>query len=118
LGEETIHEAGIARNILRIAEEAAQANGLSVINRVEFEIGQFSGVDVAALAFALEALKRGTLLAGAEFAFQTPPLLLYCHACENEYLGDLEDLTCPACLGTRYEVIQGRELLVRSIAGA
>ncbi len=87
------------------------------IDQVELEIGAFSGVEVAALKFALEVLCPGTVLAETEFIYHTPHLLLYCGECENQYVADLDDLLCPSCLGVHYQVVQGRELLVRSIQG-
>jgi hydrogenase nickel incorporation protein HypA/HybF len=84
---------------------------------VHLEIGAFSGVEVEALQFALEVLSPGTLLETARFTFHTPHLLLYCLDCENEYIGDPEDLLCPGCLGADFEVRQGREMVVRSIHG-
>lgn len=101
---------------MRIVEQAAAANGLARIGKVVLEIGQFSGVEVDALELAFSAYRKGTILEEAEIEYLTPPLLLFCRDCENEYVGDLEDLRCPACEGTRYKVVQGRELKVKSIA--
>ena len=84
---------------------------------VVLEIGQFSGVQVEALEFAFSVISDGTILEGAEMEYQTPPLVLCCMTCEAEYLSDLEDLGCPVCLGTQFEIVQGRELVVRSISG-
>jgi len=98
-------------------EGAARTNELSSVRRVVLEIGAFSGVDVGALQFALDVLRRGTLLSGAEIEYQVPPLLLHCCDCENDYVGDPQDLACPGCEGTRFEVVQGREMVVKSITG-
>jgi hydrogenase nickel incorporation protein HypA/HybF len=116
-GEDPIHEAGIAQNVVRIVAEAARTNGLVRVHKVTLEIGQFSGVEIGALEFAFRALQRGTVLEAAEIEYVTQPLVLYCTQCENEYLGDLDDLRCPACMQSCFEVVQGRELMVKSIAG-
>jgi len=112
-----MHEAGIAQNILRIVEEAARVNRLSRVKTILLEIGQFSGVGVEALEFAFDALSGRTILEGAEIVYQTPPLVLFCINCQNEYLADCEDLRCPACMGTESTVVQGQELVVKSIIG-
>ncbi len=113
-----MHEAGIARNVIRIVEEVAQKNDLACVSKVVLEIGQFSGVEIGALEFAFSAFKRGTILQDAEIEYLTPPLTLFCKECENEYLGDFDDLRCPACMGTHFDIIQGREMVVKSIVGA
>ena len=85
--------------------------------QVDIIIGPFSGVDLDALQFALNALKPNTILQESIITFHTPDLLLFCNKCENEYVADILDLTCPACQSTDFEIIQGRELLIRSIQG-
>ena len=101
---------------MKIVEQAAAENGLARVSKVAIEIGQFSGVEVDALEIAFSAYRKGTILEGAEIKYLTPPLLLFCRDCQNEYVGDVEDLRCPACEGSRYRVVQGRELKVKSIS--
>ncbi len=85
--------------------------------RVVLEIGQYSGVVPDLLRFAFAAIKKGTILEQAEIEIEVPPLLLYCLGCENEYLGELDDLCCPVCLKEQFKIIRGREMLVRSVEG-
>lgn len=115
--EAEIHEASIAENILRIVEDAASQNNLSKIHQVVLTVGQFSGVQPELLHFAFEFINKGTIMEYAEIEIETPPLLLYCKKCETEYLGELEDLRCPACLGEAFDILQGRELTVKAIVG-
>lgn len=98
-------------------EKAAGGNNLGRIARVVLEIGQFSGVEPDLLRFAFTAIKEGTVLERAEIEIQVPPLLLHCRECENEYLGEIDDLRCPVCLKEQFNVIRGREMLVKSIEG-
>jgi hydrogenase nickel incorporation protein HypA/HybF len=116
-GGTSIHEAAIAQNILRIVEEAAEVNDLSHVSKIVLEIGQFSGVEIGALEFAFSAFKKGTLLETAEIEYVKPPLMLFCRNCESEYLGDWEDLRCPACMSEKFDIIQGQELVIKSIMG-
>ena len=81
------------------------------------EIGQFSGVEPELLHFAFEWVCKGTIIEKTEIEILTPPLLLYCRHCEIEYLGELEDLRCPVCLGEEFATLQGRDMLVKSIIG-
>jgi hydrogenase nickel insertion protein HypA len=81
------------------------------------EIGQFSGVEVGPLEFAFGVFKKGTILEYAEIEVLTPPLLLLCKRCENEYLADFEDLRCPTCLDQVFDILQGQDLMVKSIVG-
>ena len=87
------------------------------VEQVDLEIGALSGVEVDALQFALDVLAPGTILEKACITFETPLLLLYCPECDNEYVGDLDDLLCPGCLGSEFDVRQGRKMLVKAIRG-
>lgn len=107
----------MAENILRIVERAARENELKRVVRVVLEIGQYSGVEPELLRFAFAAINRGTVLERAEIEIEVPPLLLFCRECENEYLGDLDDLCCPICSKEQFDIIRGREMLVKSIEG-
>lgn len=107
----------IAENVLHIAERAARENNLKRIARVVLEIGQFSGVEPELLRHAFGVIKKGTILEQAEIEMQTPPLLLYCRICENEYLGEMDELRCPLCLKEEFNILKGREMVVKSIIG-
>jgi hydrogenase nickel incorporation protein HypA/HybF len=72
---------------------------------------------VEALRFAFSVLKQGTVLEQAEFEYLTPPLILHCGDCETQYVGQDEDLRCPVCEGENFQVVQGREMKVKSILG-
>ena len=98
-------------------DNAAAVNKLRRIVRVVLEIGQFSGVEPDLLRFAFAAIKKGTALEHAGIVILVPPLLLYCRECENEYLGEIDDLCCPICMKDQFNVIRGREMLVKSIEG-
>lgn len=104
-----MHEAGIAANIIEIAEDAA--HGAPVL-KVHLKLGAFTGVVREALEFAFEALKEGTLAAGAELEIETIPLIATCIACgwtgapEEDYC-----LLCPRC-GVPATILSGREMQV------
>jgi Zn finger protein HypA/HybF involved in hydrogenase expression len=76
-----------------------------------------SGVQIDSLKFALDALKPATMLSQAEFFFSTPLLLLYCRDCKNEYVAQIDDLICPGCMRSDFEIRQGNELKITAIQG-
>jgi hydrogenase nickel incorporation protein HypA/HybF len=84
---------------------------------VNLLIGALSGVQIDALQFALDALKPSTMLSQAEFIFTTPLLLLYCRLCKNEYIAQVDDLICPGCMHSDFEIRQGNELIITAIQG-
>lgn len=84
---------------------------------MELEIGAFSGVQIDALQFALQALTPNTILASTEFVYHTTLLKLYCTNCDDFYIAEPQDLICPNCMRSDFEIIQGCEMVVKSIQG-
>lgn len=103
--------------MIGIVEKVAGQYQLKRIEKVVLEIGQFSGVEAELLRYAFDVIRKGTLIEEAAIEILSPPLLLYCRKCETEYLGELDDLRCPVCLGEEYDILQGREMVVKSIEG-
>lgn len=105
-----MHEAGIIRAILEIAEKEALGREAVGIGRIGVRIGQFRGVVREALEFSFEVLREGTLAATADLEVETIPLRLACNDC-GEYPGEIGDLNffCPVC-GKVAEIVAGREM--------
>ena len=80
-------------------------------------IGDFAGVERNALEFAFRVLSKSTLAEGAELVIERVGILLRCCACDSEYPAEIDDLACPACGGEDFEVIRGRELVLRTLTG-
>jgi len=105
-----MHEASLIESVLHMASSQMRRHGGKRIHRLTLRIGALSGVAPDALAFAFEALKRGTAAREAVLDVEYLPLRLFCPACRREfeppgYLG-----ACPACGSWQCEVRQGREL--------
>ena len=98
-------------------ETSANEHQLSAVLRIDLRIGAFSGVQTDALLFALNALRRDTILSNADINIESPPLILYCQNCENEYLAEPDDLICPGCLKADFKIMQGQEMFVKAIQG-
>jgi hydrogenase nickel incorporation protein HypA/HybF len=112
-----MHEAGIAESILGIAKDVARENGLTRIMTITVQIGKFTGIEADALDFAFQLMTEKTLAEGAELEIEETPLLLRCKKCEGEYSGDFDDLHCPNCGAEDFLILQGREMVVKSITG-
>jgi hydrogenase nickel incorporation protein HypA/HybF len=80
-------------------------------------VGDFAGVEVNALEFAFRVLSKSTPAEGAELVIERVGIFLRCCICECEYAAEIDDLACPACGGKDFEVMRGRELVLRTIAG-
>lgn len=110
-----MHELSIAMSIIEIAEENARREKASVINEIELDIGTQAGIVLDALDFAMQSAVMGTMLENAEVKINTIQARGVCSKCKHEFT--LTDMfqPCPECSNPFSEIIQGRELKVRSL---
>ena len=109
-----MHELSIACHVVEIAERSAREAGAGVINAIEVEIGRLAGVELESLTFCFEAARRDTLAAGAELVIHDLPGRGRCRGCGAETELEFIVAACAVC-GAGLEIVQGRELRVRSL---
>ena len=110
-----MHEFSLAINIVEIAEEQTRSAGAKKIFSIDIEVGEMSGVIYEALETAMESAKRSTLLEGAEINLIPMPGIAKCKDCGHEFETNDYFTSCPACNGLNNEIVQGKELKVRSL---
>jgi len=110
-----MHEVSIAMNILQIIEEELSRNPGKNVVQVHLQIGVLSGVVPDSLLFALEASKQNGILKNAEISIEHLGAIALCPDCGNQF--ETEDYfgVCSQCGNSRYDIISGRELIVKSI---
>ncbi len=107
-----MHELGITRSIIEIAEAHARRQQARRVLSVTVAIGELSGVMVEAVEFCFEACSRGTLLEGARLVVERIPGRGRCPACGAVPDLDPQTFACPACGALGLERLQGEELRV------
>lgn len=110
-----MHEAGIASNVLEIAEEEARKRGARSIRLVKMRVGEFSGIVADSLEFAFDALKVETMASQARLEIEHIPLVAWCSHCQTTRQPESNlVLWCPRC-SLPLEVTSGQELDVEYI---
>lgn len=105
-----MHEIGIASSILEaVAAESRRRNGAKVF-AVGVRIGELSDVDRDALAFAFEALTKGTPMEELKLEVEWCPRRQKCLDCTEEFAVEDFNIECPKCAGSRTTCISGTEL--------
>jgi len=110
-----MHELSIAKNIIDIASESARQNRIIRIKEIEIEVGSISGIVVESLEFALEMSVRDTVLENAKTTIIKIPGKAKCLNCNLEFEIDSYYAQCPECQNYNFDVIQGKELRVKSL---
>ena len=107
-----MHELSLAGGILRLVEDAARREGFVRVSQLRLEAGALAGVEVRALRFALDALRPGTCLQGAELLIDEPPGSAWCLRCSTTVEIRSRADACPHCGGHQLQATGGTELRV------
>ena len=110
-----MHEMSIAMNIVEIVSTHVQNEGGSKVHQIEVEVGDLAGVLTDSLEFCFEAASKNTVADGAELKIIDIPGKGKCQECDKEFAVDSFLTLCPYCNGFSVDLIQGKELRVRSI---
>mgnify|MGYP005749221545 CR=1 FL=1 len=89
--------------------------GGSIIEEVVLEIGDLAGVEQEALEFAWKEAVRQSALEQATCTIERLEGIAKCLNCMHEFsLNYLYDI-CPACSDLKKELLQGKEIRIKSI---
>lgn len=110
-----MHEAGLMQAALELAAHAAEAAGAVRIRRLVLRVGPLACVEPAALRFAFEALRAGTLAEDAALLIDEPAAQCVCSACGTEFEPRLPVFVCPECGAVAQQAARGAELELASL---
>jgi hydrogenase nickel incorporation protein HypA/HybF len=110
-----MHEFSVVNNIIDIAIESADQNGLKNVRCVEIEVGKAAGIEPSAMEFAWEAARKNTLLEHTRLVIHFIPICLQCRSCGMQYRPEEVYIPCPACGDINAMILSGKELRVVAI---
>lgn len=110
-----MHELSLAMEVLKIVECALQREGAARVAVLRLEAGALSGVEVAALRFALESLGPGTCLQGSRIEIDEPEGRGRCTACGADVPMRSRTEACPRCAAWGLQAVAGTALRVRDV---
>ncbi|MDR3693882.1 hydrogenase maturation nickel metallochaperone HypA [Mucilaginibacter sp.] len=110
-----MHELSIVMGIIKIAEDHAKAADATVIDEIELDIGTMSGIDMDSMEFAWTQAIKGTMLNGTARKINSITAKAKCLDCDTEFeIKNYYD-ACPVCGEHLIDIVQGKELKVRSL---
>lgn len=108
-----MHEASLVQALLDRVGELARTHHASAVHRVAVRLGTLSGVEPELLALAYDALRAGTVCAGAPLDIGRVEARWECPGCGRAFTAG-EALSC-ACCGRPARLAQGDELMLDRI---
>ena len=110
-----MHEFSIAQSIVAIAEEEVQKAAAKQVSEIELDIGKLSGVEIDSLEFVWDVAVKSSVLKHARHIIHHIPGKAKCLDCDIDF--EMEQLfdTCPSCHQYFNDIVQGKELKIRSL---
>lgn len=110
-----MHEISLAANIINIATEEAKKVKATAVKEIDIEVGKLSGVVIDSLEFALEEGLKETILENAKLNVFIKKGKAICNNCKHKYTVEEEIAICPACQDYDATILEGKELLIKSL---
>ncbi len=110
-----MHELSIAMGIIKIAEEETKKANKTKVELIELEIGSLAGVELESLNYVWATATKGTVLEKAELEIDYKIAQARCLECKTLYEMEKVYDSCPKCNSFFKEIIQGKELRVKSL---
>ena len=110
-----MHELSIVMRIVDMAREQVHAHDAQVVEKIELEIGSLAGLEMDAFDFAWEQAVPNSVLSNAERVIHPVQARANCMTCNDEF--NLEELyqACPGCGSFNHQLVQGKELKLKSL---
>ena len=113
-------EQQIAHEMVTSVLKAAAGAGVIRVTSAKLSIGAMRPVDEAEMQAQIAAAAKGTDAEGMQVEIIRTPAVMRCVACGHEYvvtLGKPETYDCPACGGSKHDVVSGMEIGVSDLMG-
>jgi hydrogenase nickel incorporation protein HypA/HybF len=101
--------------MIDIAINHARSANAKKINLIEVELGELSGVIDSALEFCFEAVCKDTIAEGAKLSLHKVSAMGECQDCNTQFNIDSLIAQCSNCNSMKVNLIQGKELRIKSI---
>jgi len=110
-----MHEMSLAENVREIVDETARANGARRVAAVRLEIGKLAQVEIDAMRFAFEVVKRGSFADTARLDIVETDGTAWCMLCSEAVVISRRGDPCPQCDSFQLQVTGGDRMRVMDI---
>ncbi len=110
-----MHELGILKEMIRIVEITVATQKLNKVAGIVLQVGELCGIhpDFLKEVYPIAAYK--TSMEGASIEVQIIPANACCHDCKKVFNVVQQNGACPDCNSKSYEIISGKDFLLKEI---
>jgi len=110
-----MHELSVAIGIVRIAENETKKAHAKKVEKIALEIGTLAGIAFDSLDFVWPVAVKDTILEHAKREITIIQAKAKCIDCDTIFNVDNFYDACPICSSNFKSIIQGKELIVKSL---
>lgn len=112
-----MHELGIMIKIVQTVEKFAKENGITEVNTLVLQVGELSSIIPRFIEACYPAAIDGTMLEDTELKIEVLPGNGLCDNCKKVFNLIKCQKRCPNCKSEDWEILGGREFLIKEIIG-
>jgi hydrogenase nickel incorporation protein HypA/HybF len=112
-----MHEIRIAEDLSVIVLNTALSKNLSKVTKVNIIFGEMIQIVPDIFEFSFREIVRNSLAGSAELNIEITPVKMKCMHCGNDFQVKDNLFSCDICGSSDLEIIQGKELVIKSIEG-
>lgn len=112
-----MHELKIAEDLSSIVLETAGRENLSKVTKVNISFGQLVQIVPDIFRYAFMEIVKNSVASDAELDIEILPVEMKCKECGSNFQVIDNLFACHRCNSTDLEIIQGKELFIKSIEG-
>jgi hydrogenase nickel incorporation protein HypA/HybF len=113
-----MHELSIVMSIIDIAQQQATKASAAIVEEIEMDIGCLSTIEMNAFEFAWQQAVKETILENAVKKINRIVGKGKCLDCETVFLLENVYDACPECNSYLVDIMEGKELRVKSLVVA
>ena len=117
VNEYCMHEIKIAEDLSAIVLDAAKRENLARVTKVNISFGQMVQIVPDIFRFAFGETVRNSVAENAEVNIEILPVKMKCINCGNDFQVTENRFACNVCGSADLDIIQGKELFIKSIEG-
>lgn len=110
-----MHELGVVFEVVKTVEDFAEKNGVTKIHTVVLQIGELSSMIPKYIEACYPAAVDGTLLQDTKLEIEILPGNGLCKECDKVFNLIKNSQTCPNCGSKHWELLSGREFMIKEI---
>ena len=110
-----MHELGVVFEVVKTVLDFAEKNGVTKIDKVVLQIGELSSMIPKYIEACYPAAVDRTLMQDTKLEIEILPGNAICKRCNRVFNLTLHNGKCPDCRGGQWELLSGKEFIIKEI---